>query len=725
MSTLRLSVVAVTLFGGCAAHAAAQPMAPQYSECRLDSIFPNGGQRGTSVKVRFQGVGHGMSNPKQVLIDGPGGIAIRELKSLSINTAEATLEIAPDASLGRRWLRVVTERAGVTNFAHFVVSGLPEQLEVEPNDDVAQAQFVATTPTVLNGRIDPQADRDVFKFRGRRGEKLVAAIAAHAWDIHGQYKNYGIADFNLELLDPTGLTLASAEDTIGFDPLIEYVLPSDGDYMLRVQLLSYGGFPEAVYRLTIGETPYPTAAFPAGYQLGSAAEVEWIGPHLAPGTKQSVAGRQNPAVDTSRSSYPLRYVAPSGANHSGLDLPLMVGAYPEVAESEPNDERSQTKLVVWPTTINGRFQRLGDADWYRVKLEAQQKIWFETHAHRFIRSPVDTLIQVYDANGVLLGENDDEAFEPGYECYHDYKTTDSKLLFTAPAAGEFLVRVSEQSGVGGPRAIYRLTIEAARPEFRLTHFPDAAPVWGPGSTAGILVRVDRFVNCDEDIDVTVEGLPDGWSSSSATSLGGHGVRPYNTYQLKVFVTVTAPADSQPGTSFPYRIVGRARRHVAPESADSNPPTATELTTPLTASVDERTSIPLTLFYTSDTGFFRASPVSRVAVAKPQGPWLERMTREISLKAGESGTLQVRVLGAGDEKSMPLVVNVAMAGVACTLTSPQVLPIKEGVVEVPIRIPPDIYPGTYGVTVAQTWGGDIRVGMPGPCTPLITLKVLAK
>src|SRR5262249_27314808 len=153
-----------------------------------------------------------------------------------------------DAPLGRRWLRVLNERSGLTNFAYFVVGSLPERLEVEPNNEATKAEAVEL-PLVVNGRINPATDIDLFRFAGKKGQTLVAAIAAHAIDIHGQYKNYGIADFSLELLDAQGRTLASAEDTIGFDPLIEHVLPQDGDYLVRAQLLNFQGFPEAVYRL--------------------------------------------------------------------------------------------------------------------------------------------------------------------------------------------------------------------------------------------------------------------------------------------------------------------------------------------------------------------------------------------------------------------------------------------------------------------------------------------
>ena len=692
---------------GAKVHAQAPPQAPSYEECRLDSIYPNGGRRGTTVKVSFKGFNGGLAAPREIIIDGPPGLTAKDLKPAAGNSIEATIDIAADAPLGRRQLRVLSEKSGLTNFAYFVVGSLPEELEAEPNGDVAKPQTVKI-PTVVNGRIDPAADLDVFRFHGRKGEKLVAAIAAHALDVHGQSKNYGVADFGLELLDASGRTLATAEDTLGFDPLIEHALPADGDYFVRVQLLNYGGFPDAVYRLTLGETPYVVGAFPAGFQRGTEAKslgaITLFGPNVPAGVKAAAGPTSKLSQDP---AYPLRHVSFAdavGANVgvSGSDVPLVVGELPERLEAEPNDERKQATEVARPITINGRFERAGDVDWYRLRAAAGEKIAVETIAHRFIRSPVDTHVEVFDAAGKSLAENDDDKFEPGYESYHDFKTTDSKTSFTAPAAGDYFVRVAEQSGSFGPRAIYRLTIDEARPDFRLSHFPDAVPVWGPGSTACVLVRVDRTFGFDEDVEIGVEDLPAGWSAAGATSLGGKGVRPYNTYQLKVFLTITAPNDAKPGTCVPMRIVGRSKLK-----------DGTTL---------ERGSLPLTLFYTSDTGFFRASPRSRAAVAKSSGPWLETNVREIKLAPGENSTIAVNVRGGGELKTMPLIVNLATAGVACGLGTPQTLPIVGGKVEVPIKVPPEMAPGTYGIVVAQSWRSDIRIGMPGPCTPLIKLVV---
>ncbi len=691
-----------------ASAASAQPMAPLYEECRLDSIFPNGGSRGTSVKVEFKGYGNGLSLPKSIMIDGPGGIVVNDLKPINGNTLEATLEIDAAAPLGRRWVRVLSERSGLTNFAHFVVSSLPADLEAEPNNDLGHAQQIADGAAVVNGRINPQADLDVFRFTAKAGQRFVAAIAAQVLDVHGQGKNYGNADFSLELLHADGKTLATAEDTLGFDPLIEHVIPADGDYFVRVQLLNYGGFPEAVYRLTLGEVPYVTGAFPPGFQRGSEADITLFGPNVPAGQRRlgltPLLSNGHPNGELPLDARLVQYVTLPEGHHSGLDIPLVIGSHPELIETEPNSDREHAQRLAWPVCINARFEQANDADWYQITLNEKQSVSLEVIAHRFLHSPVDTMMQVFDATGKPLAENDDESFDPGYESYHDYKTTDSKLHFTAPAAGEYFVKVTEQSGSSGPRAVYRLTIEEARPDFRITHFPDGVSIWGPGSTAAMLVRIDRFAGFDEDIEIAVEGLPDGWATSSSTSLGGKGIRPYATYQQKIFVTMTAPADAAIGTCVPFQIVGRSRPAME------------------AASVIQRHGTPLTLYYTSDTGYFRASPVARVAVAKAQGPWLESITSELTIKPGDKGSIKVKVHDATDLKSMPVVVNLATNGVACALTTPQAIPIIDGHVQVPVTIPAEMYPGTYYATVAQTWRSDIRIGVPGPCTALIQLIV---
>ena len=189
---------------------------------------------------------------------------------------------------GRRAVRVVTEQAGLTNLAWFIVGRLPERLEVEPNNTLDHAETVSI-PVTWNGRIQAATDVDSYRFMAKAGQKLVAAVMSHALDAHGQYKDYGLVDAQLELVDPTGKVVAEAQDTLGLDPVIEYTVPSDGLYAVRVQLVAYRGFPQAVYRLTVEKcADLHTRRFPPADVGGETVNVRISGWNVDADTQRSV-----------------------------------------------------------------------------------------------------------------------------------------------------------------------------------------------------------------------------------------------------------------------------------------------------------------------------------------------------------------------------------------------------------------------------------------------------
>ena len=106
----------------------------------------------------------------------------------------------------------------------------------------------------------------------------------------------GFIDASLELVGPDGAVVADAQDTIGLDPVVHYTIPQDGEYTARVFLVGYLGGPEAVYRLTLGDVPYPTALFPPGGQRGGTVELSAFGPNVPPGAHVFVRRTGRPAA---------------------------------------------------------------------------------------------------------------------------------------------------------------------------------------------------------------------------------------------------------------------------------------------------------------------------------------------------------------------------------------------------------------------------------------------
>jgi len=145
----------------------------------------------------------------------------------------------------------------------------------------------------------------------------------------------------------------------------------------------------------------------------------------------------------------------------------------------------------------------------------------------------------------LYYQNDDGG--PGYG-------KDSLLHFTAPADGEYQVRIKDVREVAGENLAYRLTIREPRPDFRLTVTPrnPNVPVGGSIPVTVTAFRMDGF---DAPVDVIIENLPAGLSAT-------HGV--IGRGQVATTLLLSAAPDAKLAAAVPLRAVGRSQSlaHVA-------------------------------------------------------------------------------------------------------------------------------------------------------------------
>ncbi len=101
----------------------------------------------------------------------------------------------------------------------------------------------------------------------------------------------------------------------------------------------------------------------------------------------------------------------------------------------------------------------------------------------------------------LFYENDDDALRAW--------GADSRLTFTAPADGEYLVRVTDVRGFQGPEYTYELTLRPRQPDFEVT-LSGADPTVGAGSGREFVVNAQRKDGFEGEIRVDLEGLPPGF-----------------------------------------------------------------------------------------------------------------------------------------------------------------------------------------------------------------------
>ena len=90
---------------------------------------------------------------------------------------------------------------------------------------------------------------------------------------------------------------------------------------------------------------------------------------------------------------------------------------------------------------------------------------------------------------------------------------DSKLEFTAPADGAYLVRVSDVRNFGGDRFVYRLLVREPRPDFQV-NLADVNLSVNAGSGRRLTFSAERRDGFDGDITIDVAGLPPGFTVST-------------------------------------------------------------------------------------------------------------------------------------------------------------------------------------------------------------------
>ena len=90
---------------------------------------------------------------------------------------------------------------------------------------------------------------------------------------------------------------------------------------------------------------------------------------------------------------------------------------------------------------------------------------------------------------------------------------DSKLVFAAPEAGEYVVRLRDVTGRGGPDFRYELTARARREDYA-AKLTGLNPAVSPGSGKEFGVQVERLDEFEGEVRVEVEGLPPGFSATS-------------------------------------------------------------------------------------------------------------------------------------------------------------------------------------------------------------------
>jgi len=131
----------------------------------------------------------------------------------------------------------------------------------------------------------------------------------------------------------------------------------------------------------------------------------------------------------------------------------------------------------------------------------------------------------------LYYENDDDGWRK--------LGADSRIVFTAPTDGDYLVRVCDVRGMGGDDYRYELLVRSPRPDFQIkVQAPDLTINAGSGKEFSVVAeRLDDF---DNDIRIDVAGLPPGFHVSTPLVI--------QAGQTTAYATLTADPDAPAPTA---------------------------------------------------------------------------------------------------------------------------------------------------------------------------------
>jgi hypothetical protein len=485
---------------------------------RLTRLTPLGGAAGTTVEVEVDGPD--IEEATTLRFEQPG------LAAQFVEGKKFKVAIAADVPEGTYEARLIG-KYGITNSRLFAVTrGLTDVLDVDPNNSPEEAQRVELE-SVIYGMSDGNG-QDVYRVKIPAGKRVVFDCQAQRLET--------MLDGNLTLTTADGRPVAASADYYGRDPLIDFIAPAEGEYLLTVNDLSYrGGLP---YRVIVTTRPHLETVFPRAVQAGQRVEFLALGRNLPGGAKQA-GGNEPPfeevrfgldipsdlsatgafrflehptdhSVVSTLVNFPLTGFQTRGPQGMDSVRPVGVAVFdrPVLVETEPNSEVGRAQPLTLPAIVAGRFDEPRDADWFAFQVPENGQYYLEIFSER-LGARADPYAIVFDDMMNVVVEFDDYG--------HRVRGVDAHLRdpygsMNLQKEKPYKLLVQDRYSRGGPRYQYVLSLRAPQPDFQAT------TMWGMTQNirAGgyefldiVLNQADGFSN---PVTITAEGLPPGVSA---------------------------------------------------------------------------------------------------------------------------------------------------------------------------------------------------------------------
>lgn len=486
----------------------------------VTTLNPAGGQRGSTISVTATGTFDQW--PAKGWCGTPGVTVAAEKEK-----GKFAIKLAADVPLGVAWLRF-HDTTGASELRPFVVGGLPEQSEAEPNDDAKTALTVGV-PTVMNGVLSKNGDVDCFPVKLKKGQTLVASLEAHR-------SLRSPVDAVLQVVSADGTVVGQNHDARGLDPEVAFTAPADGTFAVRVfgfpsapdSSIRHFGSPACVYRLTLTTDEFVDFVTPLAAEQGKETTLTPHGWNLM--AKSVTLGKTDTAF--------------------GVAHPLPVAREPHPCFDGPTD-----KPLSPPFTLTGRVTKENAAAVMPITAEAGKPLAIRLDSATLGLS-LTPVLTVTDAAGKQLLRVEPAALDGAID-----------TLFTAAKAGVCQIEVRDLFKSAGPRHVFRLRVTPTTPDVTVTVVADRFTV-AVGTPLDISITVAKKNGFTGDLIPFADSLPDGVSASVGTLAKPDP----NVVVLRLTAT-------KPGVSGPIRVGVKTKDGDAFQRLASATQPAFERTTP--------------------------------------------------------------------------------------------------------------------------------------------------
>lgn len=486
---------------------------PLYAQkLSMGYLYPAGGQVGTTVEIEAGGLN--INKAVKVLFSHPdikgeiepikeSATSKRRRRRLNDQSSpqladkvKIKITIGENVPCGLYDLRLQGPK-GVSNMLPFEVSSYPNFLE-NKNSWPKRPNEVYSLPVVLCGYVSP-GGVDYFRFSGRKGETIVAAVKGRQLVPYIADAVPGWFQPVIKILDAQGKEIAYSDDYYHHvDPVIITTLPKDGKYTLMIHDAIYRGRQDFNYRIQLGVIPFVTGRYPAYGVAGKKVKQQLEGVNL--GTTKATAKVKKEG-----------YHHLSFTNDIGTSNAVPFYAVPKgirlIHSPKEGAELTLTNSIADSLTSESRIKR------YKIYAEDKDPIIVELVGRRN-DSRIDAVMRLRNRYGRIVATVDDtEDPLQGLMTFH----ADPVIKYTPRVGEELTLEVEDLHRGYGKDYHYLLRRHKQLPSFNAFVSPANITVPSGGTSS---FRVDVTGKLKRPANLVVKGLPKGFTTSSLKLRGG-------------------------------------------------------------------------------------------------------------------------------------------------------------------------------------------------------------